>query len=81
MVPLEVTRSGSYRVEPIELTASAVKAIKIKPPFGDPCFVEYRQPIGFDRLDPQFLQFVGVFTKEPCSISARRRQARRFRLW
>lgn len=61
LTPLEVTRSGVYRIEPIELATSSVKALKIRPPEGDPFYVEYRQPIGFDRVDSRFLQFVGVF--------------------
>lgn len=61
LTAIEVTQSGIYRIEPIERATSSVKAIKIKLASGDAFFVEYRQPIGFDRVDTQFLQYVGMF--------------------
>lgn len=46
----EVTQSGVYQIEPIERAESVVKALKIVPDDGEPFYLEYRRPIGFDRL-------------------------------
>lgn len=61
LTAIEVTKSGVYRIEPIESLESSVKAIKIRAGSGDFFYLEYRQPIGFDRVNPRTSQFVGMF--------------------
>ena len=43
-----VTASGTYSILPINATGQGTKALKILTPSGQPYFIEYRQPIGFD---------------------------------
>lgn len=48
LTPQVVTTSGTYRINPIELADSAVKALRIAP---SDFYIEYRQPNGADALD------------------------------
>ena len=44
----QITESGTYTLEPIEMIGDGLKAIKIQRKVNDFLYVEYRQPIGYD---------------------------------
>lgn len=45
----QISVSGLYTLEPIEIAGDGLKAIKIQRKRNDFLYVEYRQPIGFDK--------------------------------
>lgn len=47
-----ITEAGNYELEPIETNTTGLKAIKIPRGNNDFLYVEYRQPIGFDKSVP-----------------------------
>ena len=57
----EVTESGVYAIGPFERVETPVKALKIVPESGEPFYLEYRRPIGFDRLSPDSLSSAGWY--------------------
>ena len=46
----QISESGLYTLEPIEIAGDGLKAIKIQRKRNDFLYVEYRQPIGFDTV-------------------------------
>jgi sugar lactone lactonase YvrE len=47
---MTVTDNGRFTLEPIETPSSGLKAIKIPRGNGDFIYIEYRQPISYDRV-------------------------------
>ena len=46
----QISASGLYTLEPIEMAGDGLKAIKIQRKRNDFLYVEYRQPLGFDTV-------------------------------
>ncbi|MCL5666316.1 MAG: hypothetical protein M1383_00885 [Patescibacteria group bacterium] len=44
-----VTQSGVYNLEPLEVPGSGPKVLKIRRAYNQYYYLEYRQPLGFDR--------------------------------
>jgi sugar lactone lactonase YvrE len=49
---LQVSNTGIYTIEPFETRSDGPKIIKVPRANGDYVYIEYRQPIGFDRSFP-----------------------------